>query len=117
MSGGSFGYVGDYIGNHVFNYTVNIHYRNLDSDIECRIVRILNPMDDREVSELLYDMACLLHSAEWYKSGDNCEETYKEHLKQFKKKWFKRTGEDRMQAYKDDLKAYYETLMDEMDGD
>lgn len=115
MSGGSFGYVGDYIGRNVFNSTVNIHYRNIDSETECRIVRILNPMDDREVSELLYDIACLLHSAEWYKSCDIGEETYRKHLKQFKAKWFNRNDADRIEGYKNDLKIYYESLVAELE--
>ena len=117
MSGGSFGYVGDYIGNNVFGYLLSVHYDNIDNPAHCRLARNMNPMDDRDVSELLYDMACLLHSCEWYKSGDICEETYREHIAKFKKKWFKRTDTDRLQACKDDLKSYYEQLAAELECD
>lgn len=117
MSGGSLGYVGDYIGNLVFDYHVNVHYKNITEEAYCRLARNLNPMEDRDVSELLYDMACLLHSCEWYKSGDICEESYKKGLQKFKNKWFKRTSKDRLKAYKDDLKAYYEELVAEFGGD
>lgn len=117
MSGGIFGYIGEHIGINVFGSLMSVHYENIDSPAYCRLARNINPMDDREVSELLFDMSCLLHSCEWYKSGDNCEETYREHLAQFKKKWFKRTNKDRLQAYKDDLKSYYEQLAAELEGE
>lgn len=117
MSGGVFDYAGNYIGNRVFFHPVSVHYNNLNDHAYCKLARNQNPMEDREVSELLFDIACLLHSCEWYKSGDNCEETYRKHLKQFKAKWFKRTNADVIESYKDDLKSYYEELATELGGD
>lgn len=115
MSGGSLGYTGNYINNNVFGYALDVHYSNINNPEQCHLARNLNPMGDREVSELLYDIACLLHSAEWYKSCDICEETYNEHLKQFKQKWFKRSCTDMIDAYKNDLKTYYESLVAELE--
>lgn len=58
------------------NYTENV-----------KLARKLNPMEDRQLSELVFDVLCLIYSADWYKSGDTCEDTYREDVKFFKEKW------------------------------
>jgi len=54
-----------------------------------RLARQLNPMEDKQLSELVFDVLCLIYSADWYKSSDTCEETYLEDVKFFKEKWLK----------------------------
>ena len=44
------------------------------------------------------------------------EETYKKCVNKFKGKWFTRTGKDRLNSYADDLKSYYEELVEELKG-
>lgn len=54
-----------------------------------KLARKLNPMEDRQLSELVFDVLCLIYSADWYESGDTCEDTYREDVKYFKEKWLK----------------------------
>jgi len=50
-----------------------------------------NPLEDREFSEMVFDMLCVLHSFDWYKSGDTSEEQYRDDLIKFKNKWLSRS--------------------------
>ena len=60
-------------------------YRNYTESV--KLARKLNPMEDRQLSELVFDVLCLIYSADWYKSGDTCEDIYREDVKFFKEKW------------------------------
>ena len=71
MSGGSLDYI-SYKMNDVLFPAANVHYSNILNKKEYTYARVENPMEDNDVSELVFDVACLLHSLEWYKSGDNC---------------------------------------------
>ena len=62
-------------------------YRNYTESV--KLARKLNPMEDRQLSELVFDVLCLIYSADWYKSGDTCEDIYREDVKFFKEKWLK----------------------------
>ena len=44
-------------------------------------------MHDRELNEMIQDLADLLHDLEWYISGDYDEDTYVQSIKIFKQKW------------------------------
>ena len=62
-------------------------YRNYSGNV--KLARKLNPMEDKQISELVFDVLCLIYSADWYKSGDTCEDIYREDVKFFKEKWLK----------------------------
>ena len=69
--------------------------------INYRIEEIANELDpkaklkeEREFGRILRDVAELLHSAEWWKSGDTSEESFIEEWKKFKEKWLKKKQED-----------------------
>ena len=47
-----------------------------------------DPFEDREISDLIYDVFKLIHSFDYYKSGDSDESDYLSDKKQFKEKWF-----------------------------
>ena len=47
-----------------------------------------NEFEDREISELVWDVLNLIHDFDWYKSGDTGKEDYLKAKKEFKKKWF-----------------------------
>ena len=47
-----------------------------------------NVFEDREISELVWDVLDLIHDFDWYASGDTCKETYLKAKSDFKKKWF-----------------------------
>ena len=114
MSGGSHNYIANEINVALFEDCICTHYRNVCDEKNARIARNLNPMYDRELSELMADVTCLLYGLEWYDSSDIGEETYKECVNKFKAKWLKRTEKDRLNSYLDDLKSYYEKLVKEL---
>lgn len=51
-------------------------------------------MFDSQLNTMIKDLAGLLHDLEWWQSGDYSEETYRESLNKFKKKWLKQTKID-----------------------
>lgn len=114
MSGGSLNYLASTMVESLFDYRVDRHYRKICDKDNDRIARKLNPMHDRELSELMADVICLLHGLEWFDSCDIGEETYKECVEKFKSKWMHRTENDRLNSYAEDLKSYYEELVEEL---
>lgn len=62
-----------------------------------------DPMHDPEISELMYDISCLLHSLEWFESCDTSEECYAADVRAFKEKWFGRTAADSYSVYREEL--------------
>ena len=51
-----------------------------------------NVLEDRELSELTWDLLDVIHVYDWYKSGDTCKETYLKEKDKFKKKWLSNRG-------------------------
>ena len=68
---------------------------------------VASSIDDKEVRDLVNDLAELLHDLEWYMSGDYGEDSYEETLSKFKAKWF---GDNRNER----LKEYLNTALDDM---
>lgn len=61
--------------------------------------------EDKELDELVEDLAKLFHDREWYLSGDYCEGTWNEARDNFKKKWFTDVGrQERITKYLDDIR-------------
>ena len=75
MSGGRFDYCDDNLMSEMFGYTE-------EGD------PIPNVLEDREISEIAYDLLNLIHAYDWYASGDTGKEAYLEAKRAFKKKWF-----------------------------
>lgn len=111
MSGGRFDYVDSRLKNEIFGWTDEPR----------------NVFEDREISELVWDVLDLIHDFDWYASGDTCKETYLKAKEAFKKKWFSNRGvrvrrivDDALKQCKDEL---YETfalgddLMERMEDD
>lgn len=71
-----------------------------------KVEEAANAMGDRELTELVKDVAELLHDREWYISGDYGEDTWEESVRKFKQKWFDKPREKR-------LKALIEQMFDE----
>ena len=63
---------------------------------------LVGSMEDRELDDLMQDVANLAHDLEWYHSSDTCEETYRKAVAAFKKKWFGSSRDDRLRVYVDD---------------
>jgi hypothetical protein len=76
MSGGRFEYLDGRLKEEIFGWTDRPH----------------NVFEDREISELVWDVLDLIHDYDWYASGDTCKETYLKAKAKFKKKWFSNRG-------------------------
>ena len=77
MSGGVFGYSDIHAKNEIFGY---------DN-------KFSNIFEDREISELIFDVFDLIHDYDRYASGDTGEDTYLKAKAEFKRKWLKRDDE------------------------
>lgn len=63
---------------------------------------------DRELDELVKDLARLFHDREWYLSSDTCEGSWNEARDAFKKKWFSEGARaERIEKYLNDLKEEF----------
>lgn len=79
MSGGSYSYI----------------YSRLEEECGGR-------MYDAEMNDLIKDLCDLLHTLEWWQSGDTSEDRYREELSRFKAKWFKGDRQERLKGYIDE---------------
>lgn len=90
MSGGYWDYADSSLMNEIFRNVKSYHPTRKE-------IRTVNPLEDVEISELVWDVFDLLHSYDWYASGDTGEQDYREDVEAFKKKWFKRSAKERVQ--------------------
>lgn len=77
MSGGRFEYADSRLKSEIFGYFAD---------------KPGNVFEDREISELVWDVLELIHDFDWYASGDTCKETYLKKKAEFKKKWLDNRG-------------------------
>lgn len=77
MSGGRFNYQDGALKSEIFGYYFNKQ--------EC----VPNVFEDREISELVWDVLDLIHDYDWYASGDTSKQDYLDSKDAFKEKWFK----------------------------
>lgn len=98
MSGGRFDYADSRLKDEIFGWTDKPR----------------NVFEDREISELVWDVLNLIHDYDWYASGDTCKETYLKSKAEFKKKWIGNRGvrvrrivDEALKQCKDEL---YETF-------
>lgn len=96
MSGGRFNYVQRNLGYELFPW-LSVDYGD-DGFSQAPTARKINPLGDRQLSELCWDLLCVIHSYDWYASGDTDEETYRADVKRFKAKWLKPAPEALMVA-------------------
>lgn len=52
----------------------------------------VNVLEDRELSDMTWDLLNLIHTFDYYKSGDCSKEKYLTEKKSFKNKWFSNRG-------------------------
>lgn len=85
MSGGYFEYRDTALCDWVFEYDLSSKYgKHKDESLKARL---MNPLKDKDVSELTYDILCLLHSFDYWQSGDMQEKQYRSDVIDFKRKW------------------------------
>ena len=101
MSGGRFDYSNDHLCHEIFGWGVSANYGEMGFG-QSKIARRLDPLDDILLSELVFDVFCVLHSYDWWQSGDTCEDTYRKDVQRFKDKWLKQLSEERIKEIVDD---------------
>ena len=99
MSGGHFNYQNDRLCEDIYGLYPNYGNRGF---CQSGKARRQNPLEDLVISELVYDVFCLLHSFDWYESGDTCEDTYREDVMRFKDKWLTTQPSARVKEIVDD---------------
>lgn len=109
MSGGHFNYINDTACHEIFRWSVSADYGEHEAD--SKKARRLDPLEDAIISELVFDVFCLLHSYDWYASCDTGEETYRADVRRFKDKWLKpMRGKRAKEIVDDELTAVREKL-------
>ena len=88
MSGGYYEYKDSSLARDIFGWELNLDY-GAEGFAESPKAAEINPLQDREISEIVWDVFVLIHSYDWYRSGDTDEAQYGEDIKRFKDKWFK----------------------------
>ena len=124
MSGGHWEYKSDYLAGIIFGYKIDVDY-DLTSDAHDNSRRAVmkdNPLGDVEISALVYDVFCLLHSYDWAVSGDIDMSVYQNDVAAFKKRWLKKAREaqvlDVIDICTDNLrKELYRTFIGEPPGE
>ena len=93
MSGGHWCYKNDSVADEIFNMYPDYGERGF---AKAALARKYNPLEDKQLSELAWDLFCVLHSYDWYACGDCGEETYRKDVDYFKKKWLKPQSVERV---------------------
>ena len=91
MSGGHWDYKND--DYNIYGFYASYGERGFNN---AKLAKKKNPFEDREMSELIWDVFCVINSADYYFSGDTGEEQYKADIKYFKDKWLGKTQEERV---------------------
>lgn len=112
MSGGRFNYMDRTICTEIFDEYADYDLEGLKDLKDARKrVRRKNVFEDVEISELIFDVFCLIHSYDWYASGDTGEDTYRKDVEYFKKKWFGKTAMQRAEKVtKDAIEEFAEDI-------
>lgn len=80
----------------------------------CRINdEYVDRMFDSQLNSMMKDLVDVLHDLEWWQSCDYSEETYRESVKKFKKKWFKQTKIDVQKQIESEFEKTKDELMKE----
>lgn len=88
MSGGRFNYIDSQLKSEIYGWTDKPR----------------NVFEDKEISQLIWDVFELIHAYDWYDSGDTSEKNYLEEKKKFKDKWL-REDSDRCKTIVDEALA------------
>lgn len=65
---------------------------------QAKDAREIDPLHDKQLSELCWDMLCLIESIDEYSCGTINADAYMEDVKRFKAKWLKPKGEELAKA-------------------
>jgi hypothetical protein len=93
MSGGHWNYQNDVIAQDIFGWHMSPNYGERGFK-QAALARKSNPLEDKQLSELAWDLFCILHSYDWCACGDTGEEDYRKDVAYLKKKWLKASPEE-----------------------
>lgn len=82
MSGGFWDYKDSTLKSEIFNYTTKTTEQAMKE----------NPLKDKVISGIVFDILDLLHKYDLYISGDASEKDYRSAVKAFKNKWLSDTN-------------------------
>ena len=89
MSGGHFFYHDSSLCEEVTGYYPDYGLDTTSVKEDAKNAMRDNRLEDSQISELVFDVFCLLHSFDYYRSGDTSEDQYRKDIDYFKRKWFK----------------------------
>ena len=90
MSGGRFNHNDNVLCMQIFNgLSSDMDIGSPNQEADAKYARTLNPLEDSIISELTYDVFCLIRSYDWYASDDTGIEEYANDVEAFKNKWLK----------------------------
>ena len=101
MSGGHFNYANDNLFHDIYGWGIYPDYGDRGFS-QSNLARRLDPFEDMIISELIFDVFCLIHSYDWYASADTGEADYREDVQRFKEKWLQHIPEERIREIIDD---------------
>lgn len=101
MSGGHFDYRNDNLCHDIYGWGIYPDYGDRGFE-QSKLARQLDPLDDIVMSELVFDVFCVLHSYDWYQSGDTGEDDYRADVQRFKNKWLTPMSDDYIKIIIDD---------------
>ena len=105
MSGGYLSNTNDRLAGELFGALPYPSYGEQGAALSVTARRV-DPLEDKLLSELVWDVLCILNAYDYYKSGDIGEDGYREDICRFKKKWFKPFKKDQVrQIVTEELEA------------
>ena len=105
MSGGYLSNTNDRLAGELFGALPYPSYGEQGAALSATARRV-DPLEDKLLSELVWDVLCVLNAYDYYKSGDICEESYREDVSRFKEKWLKPFKKDQVrQIVHEELEA------------
>ena len=113
MSGGHWNHMDRTLSYEIFDYYADMSYGLSGDrhDQELKRAIKMNPLNDAEISGLLYDVFCLLHSYDWAISGDTDMDEYQKDVAAFKERWFDKARSEQIQ---ETIDICLENLKDEL---
>ena len=82
--------------------------------VSFRVEETADLVEDAEIKALIKDLSKLLHDEEWYESGDYSRSDYLKTLKEFKKKWFKASREERLVGIINDELDHFKNRLNDL---
>ena len=101
MSGGYLSNTNDRLAGELFGALPYPSYGEQGADLSATARRV-DPLEDKLLSELVWDVLCVLDAYDYYKSGDIGEDGYREDICRFKAKWLKPFKKDQIRKIVDE---------------